>query len=117
MQSPAFVNCERAIAFVTLSFSCLKSKKKGLYEAIKGAPEILFVVGSGNENNDANFSEYIPATFDLPNIITVGAVDSEGKPIDFYADDYEVEFFVPGGDRLKMSGTSMASPEVASKHQ
>lgn len=97
-------------------------EKRGLYEAIKNAPEILFVAGSGNENNDANFSEYIPATFDLPNLVTVGAVDSEGKKTAFttegksvtlYANGYEVESFVPGGDRLKMSGTSMASPQVA----
>ncbi|HLM62020.1 MAG TPA: S8 family serine peptidase, partial [Pyrinomonadaceae bacterium] len=97
-------------------------EKQGLYEAIKNAPEILFVAGSGNENNDANFSEYIPATFDLPNIITVGAVNSEGKKtafttegksVDFYANGYEIESYVPGGDRLKMSGTSMASPQVA----
>jgi subtilisin family serine protease len=97
-------------------------EKQALYEAIKNAPEILFVAGSGNENNDANFSEYIPATFDLPNLVTVGAVDSEGrktafttegKSVRLYANGYEVESFVPGGDRLKMSGTSMASPQVA----
>jgi subtilisin family serine protease len=97
-------------------------ERQGLYEAIKGAPEILFVCGSGNENNDANFSEYIPASFDLPNLITAGAVDSEGKKtsfttegksVDFYANGYEVESYVPGGDRLKFSGTSMASPNVA----
>lgn len=97
-------------------------EKQGLYEAIKNAPEILFVCGSGNENNDADFSEYIPASFDLPNLITVGAVDSEGKKtsfttegksVDFYANGYEVESFVPGGDRMKFSGTSMASPNVA----
>lgn len=97
-------------------------EKQGLYEAIKNAPDILFVCGSGNENNDANFSEYIPATFELPNLVTVGAVDSagkktsfttEGKSVDFYANGYEVESFVPGGDRLKFSGTSMASPNVA----
>jgi subtilisin family serine protease len=97
-------------------------EREALYEAIKGAPEILFVCGSGNENNDANFSAYIPASFDLPNLITIGAVDSEGKKtgfttegksVDFYANGYEVESFVPGGDRLKFSGTSMASPQVA----
>jgi subtilisin family serine protease len=97
-------------------------EKQGLYEAIKGAPSILFVCGAGNENNDANFSEYIPASFELPNLITAGAVDSEGKKtsfttegksVDFYANGYEVESYVPGGDRLKFSGTSMASPNVA----
>lgn len=97
-------------------------ERDALYEAIKGAPEILFVCGAGNENNDANFSAYIPASFDLPNLITIGAVDSEGKKttfttegksVDFYANGYEVESYVPGGDRLKFSGTSMASPQVA----
>jgi subtilisin family serine protease len=97
-------------------------ERDALYEAIKGAPEILFVCGAGNENNDANFSEYIPASFDLPNLITIGAVDSEGKKttfttegksVDFYANGYEVESYVPGGNRLKFSGTSMASPQVA----
>ena len=97
-------------------------EKTALYEAIKNAPDILFVCGSGNENNDANFSGYIPATFELPNLATIGAVDSEGKKtsfttegksVDFYANGYEVESFVPGGDRLKFSGTSMASPNAA----
>lgn len=97
-------------------------EKKALYDAIKNAPEILFVCGSGNENNSADFSEYIPASFNLPNLVTVGAVDSEGKKtgftsvgssVDFYANGFEVESFIPGGDRIKMSGTSMASPQVA----
>jgi subtilisin family serine protease len=97
-------------------------ERNALYEAIKNAPGILFVCGSGNEDNDANFSEYIPASFELPNLITVGAVDSEGKKapfttegksVDFYANGYEVESYVPGGDRMKVSGTSMASPQVA----
>ena len=97
-------------------------EKAALYEAIAGAPEILFVAGSGNENNDADFAAYIPASFDLPNLITVGAVDSEGKrtgfttggaSVDCFANGYEVESFVPGGDRIRFSGTSMASPQVA----
>jgi subtilisin family serine protease len=97
-------------------------EKKALYNAFKSAPEILFVCGSGNENNDASFEEYIPASFsDLPNLITIGAVDNEGKKTSFttegktvrsYANGFEVESFVPGGDKIKFSGTSMASPHV-----
>ena len=96
-------------------------EKKALYEAIKDAPEILFVCGSGNESNDASFVEYIPASLELPNLITIGAVDSEGKKtsfttegasVRFYANGYEVESYVPGGDKVKFSGTSMASPNV-----
>ncbi|HYO76404.1 MAG TPA: S8 family serine peptidase, partial [Thermoanaerobaculia bacterium] len=97
-------------------------EKRALYEAIKGAPGILFVCGSGNENNSADFSEYIPASLELPNLITVGAVDNagrkttfttEGASVDLYANGFEVESFVPGGDRMKVSGTSMSSPQVA----
>ncbi|HEY8559089.1 MAG TPA: S8 family serine peptidase [Pyrinomonadaceae bacterium] len=97
-------------------------ERAALFEAIKNAPDILFVCGSGNENNSADFSEYIPASFNLPNLVTIGAVDSEGRKtafttegasVDFYANGYEVESYVPGGDRIRMSGTSMSSPQVA----
>ncbi len=95
-------------------------EKQALYEAIKGAPEILFVCASGNEALETEF--LIPAGFDLPNLITVGAVDMAGRKtsftnvgesVDFYANGFEVESVVPGRDRIKMSGTSMASPQVA----
>lgn len=97
-------------------------EKAALHEAIKGAPDILFVCGSGNESNDADFSEYIPASFDLPNLVTVGAVDiegkrtsftTEGKSVDMFANGHEILSMVPGGDKLRISGTSMASPQVA----
>lgn len=98
-------------------------EKKALYDAFVSAPEILFVCGSGNENNDAGFEEYIPASFQgLDNLITIGAVDNEGKKttfttegksVRFYANGFEVESFVPGGDKIRFSGTSMASPNVA----
>ncbi len=99
-----------------------EAERKALRDAFASAPEILFICGSGNENNDANFADYIPAGIDLPNVITVGAVNdegkrtsftTEGKSVDFYANGYEIESHVPGGDRMKFSGTSMASPQVA----
>lgn len=96
--------------------------KNGLFEALKSAPDILFVTAAGNSNNDVNFDEVIPSSFVLPNLITVGAVDQAGDETSFtsfgnnviaYADGFEVDSFIPGGTRLKLSGTSMASPEVA----
>ena len=99
-----------------------EAERKALRDAFASAPEILFICGSGNENNDANFADYIPAGIDLPNVITAGAVNdegkrtsftTEGKSVDFYANGYEIESYVPGGDRMKFSGTSMASPQVA----
>jgi subtilisin family serine protease len=93
-----------------------------LTEALRAAPEILFVVAAGNSNSDAKFDETIPSGIDLPNVLTVGAVDqageetsftSFGKNVDVHANGFEVESALPGGGRLKYSGTSMAAPNVA----
>jgi hypothetical protein len=97
-------------------------QKKGLYEAIKNAPDILFVCAAGNADNDVEFDEYIASSFDLPNLLVVGAVDQAGDPTSFtsfgrtvgvYGNGFEVMSYIPGGQRMKMSGTSMASPNVA----
>ncbi|WIT13714.1 S8 family serine peptidase [Paucibacter sediminis] len=99
-----------------------KIERDALREAIAGAPEIFFVAGAGNEDNSADFQEYIPAGLELPNLITAGAVDHSGSETSFstfgktvvvHANGFEVDSPVPGGERLKLSGTSMASPQVA----
>ncbi|MFI1743991.1 S8 family serine peptidase [Thalassobellus sediminis] len=96
--------------------------KIAFYDAIKDAKDILFITSSGNSNEDSEFYEAIPSSFDLPNILTVGAVDqtgeetsfsSFGENVDVHANGFDVESYVPGGDKLKMSGTSMSSPNVA----
>jgi hypothetical protein len=96
--------------------------RDALEKALASAPEILFVAAAGNSNNDSQFSEMIPSGLELPNMITIGAVDQGGKPTGFttfgknvslYASGYQVESFVPGGAREKASGTSMAAPQVA----
>jgi hypothetical protein len=97
-------------------------ERAALREAIASAPEILFIAGSGNEDNSADFEDYIPAGLQLPNLLTVGAVDQAGdetsfstfgKTVVLHANGFEVESVVPGGARVKFSGTSMASPQVA----
>ena len=96
-------------------------EKDGLYNALKSAPEVLFVIAAGNSDNDVAFDEVIPSFFDLPNILTVGAVDqageetsftSFGESVDVHANGFEVNSYVPGGEKMKMSGTSMAAPNV-----
>jgi subtilisin family serine protease len=95
--------------------------KDGLYNALKGAPDILFIASAGNSDNDVNFDEMVPSSFVLPNFVTVGAVDQAGDETSFtsfgknvlaYADGFEVSSYIPGGTQLKLSGTSMSSPEV-----
>ena len=58
----------------------------------------------------------------LPNLLTVGAVDSAGEEAAFtsygptvrvHANGFQVESYLPGGSRVAMSGTSMSSPQVA----
>lgn len=95
--------------------------KEAFYNAMKEADEILFVAAAGNSDEDAEFYEFIPSSFNLPNILTVGAVDqageetgftSFGENVDVHANGFEVESYIPGGTKMKMSGTSMASPNV-----
>jgi hypothetical protein len=95
---------------------------KGLLEACKSAPEILFVAAAGNEDNDVEFDQYIPQAFDLPNLLMCGAVDQAGEPTGFtsfgrtvsvYSNGFEVDSYVPRGKRMKLSGTSMSSPNTA----
>jgi subtilisin family serine protease len=74
------------------------------------------------EKADAAFEAAIPSDIVLPNLLTVGAVDMAGDEAPFtsygptvkaHANGYQVESYLPGGERVAFSGTSMASPQVA----
>ena len=97
-------------------------EKKALIKAFASAPEILFITSAGNSNSDSSFGEFIPSSIVLPNLLTVGAVDkagdeaaftSYGPTVKVHANGYQVESYLPGGSRVALSGTSMASPNVA----
>jgi len=97
-------------------------QKASLTKAFASAPQILFVTAAGNSNEDASFTEDVPAGIVLPNLLAVGAVDKAGDEASFtsygptvvvHANGYQVESVIPGGDKLAESGTSMASPQVA----
>lgn len=88
--------------------------------AIANAPEILFITSAGNSNLDNAFAEFYPSSYDLPNIISIGAVDQAGEEtsftsfgkVDIYGNGFEVLSYVPGGTQMKLNGTSMSSPQV-----
>jgi len=95
--------------------------KQAIEDAIQRAPNTLFVCAAGNSDSNAGFNGDLPASLHLPNLITVGAVDQAGEETSFtsygdtvklHADGFQVESYVPGGTKLKFSGTSMASPNV-----
>lgn len=95
---------------------------KGLLAALKSAPDILFVCAAGNADSDSSFEETMPAAFKLPNLLVVGAVDQAGDEASFTsygdtvlvdANGYQVSSYFPGGAEVRLSGTSMASPNTA----
>lgn len=95
--------------------------KDGLTRGFAGAPEILWITSAGNSNEDASFAEDVPADIVLPNLLTVGAVDKAGDEASFtsygptvkvHANGYQVESYLPGGERVALSGTSMSSPQL-----
>src|SRR5258705_165395 len=62
-----------------------------------------------------------PPALELPNLLTVGAVDQTGHPTDFtsfgktvvlYANGRAIETRVPGGESMPVSGTSLAAPQI-----
>ena len=95
--------------------------KQAIIDAMNAAPDTLFVTAAGNSDSDTGFFEDVPSSLELPNLIAVGATNqagdatsftSYGKTVVVYAGGYHVESFIPGGKKVKFSGTSMAAPQV-----
>jgi len=103
------------------ALAIFKIWREAIENAIRSAPNALFVCAAGNSNSDTGFMQQVPVSLHLPNLIAVGAVDqageetsftSYGKSVTVDANGYQVESYVPGGTKVKWSGTSMASPNV-----
>ncbi|MEX0797835.1 MAG: S8 family peptidase [Bacteriovoracaceae bacterium] len=98
---------------------------QALYDVIEEANKagITFVAAAGNSRSDNDAKPAYPASYELDNVISVGALDGKGKKASF--SNYgkkSVHVFAPGVDILstvtdnkhkKMSGTSMAAPHVS----
>jgi hypothetical protein len=102
---------------------------QALYDAIKAAgnANILFVAAAGNSGLNIDKTPSYPASYKLPNVISVGAIDKAGRRASF--SNYgvnNVHIAAPGVSIVStvptrtgaagyayMSGTSMAAPHVA----
>ena len=100
------------------------AKSRALEDAIRKAGDegILFVAASGNSSADSDRSPHYPAGYNLPNVISVAALNRSDELASF--SNYgakSVHIAAPGAEILSTwlngtfeehSGTSMATPEV-----
>lgn len=101
------------------------AKSSALGEAIKRAGDegILFIAASGNSSADSDKMPHYPAGYDLPNVISVAALDRNdrlasfsnygAKSVHIAAPGVEILSTWLGNQYEEHSGTSMATPEVA----
>lgn len=96
-----------------------------MYNAIKASRDagMVFVAGSGNNTSDNDAAPFYPASYDLQNVISVGAIDSSANiasfsnygatSVDIFAPGVSVYSTIPGNQYAFGSGTSMATPHVS----
>ncbi|MEO8647899.1 MAG: S8 family serine peptidase [Acidobacteriota bacterium] len=100
-------------------------RSKALEDAIRAAGEqgILFVAAAGNDGSDNDKRPHFPSNYDLPNVISVAALDRTDSLASFSNFGLKtVHIAAPGRDILstwindefrEASGTSMAAPQVS----
>ncbi|HEY9725652.1 MAG TPA: S8 family serine peptidase [Chroococcales cyanobacterium] len=97
---------------------------QALYDAIAaaGAAGQLFIAAAGNNSNNNDVNPSYPASYNLDNVISVAATDSNDQlasfsnygatSVDVAAPGVNIYSTIPGGGYASYSGTSMATPHV-----
>ncbi|MCX7748367.1 MAG: S8 family serine peptidase [Clostridia bacterium] len=108
---------EKGASIINCSWGGMEYNQ-ALSDAIKESG-IFFVCAAGNAGIDTTAKPVYPACFDLPNILSVAAVDNQGKLAAFSNYGAKIHVAAPGVSILStfpdkayglMSGTSMAAP-------
>lgn len=98
---------------------------QALYDAIDETNQagIVFVAAAGNESADNDSLPHYPSDYDLPNILSVAAIDKNGNlasfsnygatSVDIAAPGVNILSTTPGNHYNSYSGTSMATPHVS----
>jgi len=84
---------------------------------------IIFVAASGNKSSNTDEEPHYPSSYDLPNVVSVGALTAQNKiasfsnyganTVDIAAPGKNINSTVQGNKYKVYSGTSMAAPHVA----
>lgn len=85
-------------------------------------PDIMFVIGAGNDNDDVIKRKNVPANIELPNVITVGGKMKSGEKCSFSNYGKNVRVYAPCADAMRISsvnkktyyleGTSFSAPVI-----
>lgn len=100
-------------------------QSNAMLEAVTAAYRqgIVFVAAAGNSSSDNDTRPMYPASYPVPNVISVAAMDINGnkatfssygkKTVHVAAPGVNIMSTVPGGGYQSLSGTSMATPHVS----
>ncbi|MEJ5347088.1 MAG: S8 family serine peptidase [Desulfosoma sp.] len=112
----------RGVRVINMSFGGY-SYSEAEKRAISGASNILFVAAAGNERYDNDFHPLYPASYDLPNLISVASTNKADRmslfsnygvqTVHVAAPGENVLGTLPGNDYNNLSGTSMSTALVS----
>ncbi len=121
-------NAVEAIKYATKMGADICNLSWGTYQYTAALKEViaesdmLFVTAAGNSGDDNNVKPIYPASFDLPNVISVTYIDGDGKltkysnhgskTVDIAAPGHEI-YSTTVGSYDTLSGSSMAAPHVS----
>ncbi|MBD3420363.1 MAG: S8 family serine peptidase [Chitinivibrionales bacterium] len=91
--------------------------------AYAASKNVIFVAAAGNYAADNDQTPFYPASYDVPNILSVGAIDKTGRitgfshfgkeSVDLFAPGRHIWSTLPDNAYVSWTGTSMAAPHVA----
>jgi subtilisin family serine protease len=119
----------RGVPVVAINMSLGGANSSTLERAVKRAlqNDLLIIAAAGNESSNNDVVKVYPASYDLPHVLSVSAVDQDGN-LSTYSNygAQTVSLSAPGDDVMStvpfsimgtyydtLSGTSMAAPHVA----
>ncbi|ADV67136.1 S8 family peptidase [Deinococcus maricopensis] len=114
----------RGVNVVAINSSWSGAPSQALYDAISAANDagILFVASAGNNGVNADAQPAYPAAYDLPNVVSVTAIDKAGAlpswantgagSVDLGAPGVSIRSTVNGSTYATADGTSMATAFV-----